>query len=92
MELDARRRSLTVRIAASGRPLAGEKEELLIDASSARIRAGDGDGDGRPNLTDLFPGDKVRVTLDRGSPPTARRVDLISTAGPRGGLRRLWHR
>ena len=67
-------------------------EELVVDVFEATLRVGDGDGDGRPGLTDLFPGDRVRLELKRrvpGAARTATRLEQLAP-GPTGGLRRLW--
>jgi hypothetical protein len=92
VELDPARERITVRVQSAGYPLPPPGTEVTIDVSSARVRASDGDGDGRAGLTDLFPGDRVRVTL-RSRPrrkPSALRVEQISPGAPRGGLRRVW--
>jgi hypothetical protein len=88
VELDPTRATITVRVDSGGRAQPARGAEITLDASAARIHATDGDGDGRPSLTDLFPGDRVHVTLRRGT--IAVRVKLRSPGGPRGGLRRLW--
>ena len=88
VELDAGGATITVRVDSAGRPHPAPGSELTLDVSAARVRATDGDGDGRPSLTDLFPGDRVHVTL-RGD-AIASRVEQRSPGAPRGGLRRLW--
>jgi hypothetical protein len=98
IELDPARKRITVRVQCAGYPLPAPGTELTVDVSSARIRASDGDGDGRAGLTDLFPGDRVRVTLrsrsrSRSRPrrePSALRVQQTSPGAPRGGLKRVW--
>src|SRR5436305_5510033 len=86
VELDADGATITVRVDSGGRPHPARGAEVTLDVASARVRATDGDG--RPSLTDLFPGDRVHVTL-RGA-AVASRVEQRSPGAPRGGLRRLW--
>jgi len=93
VELDRDGDTITVRVEESGRPVPTRGAEVTLDMSRARVRATDGDGDGRPGLTDLFPGDRVHVTM-RSRPrrlPLAWLVRQQSPGAPRGGLRALWH-
>jgi hypothetical protein len=92
VELDPAGRTITVRVEEGGRPVPARGAEVTVDTSVARVVASDGDGDGRPGLTDLFPGDRVLVTM-RMRPrrrPIAWRVDQQSPGAPKGGLRALW--
>jgi hypothetical protein len=92
VELDAGGDTITVRVDSSGRPQPARGTELTVDTSLARVRATDGDGDGRPSITDLFPGDRVHVSLRRRRrrAPLAWLVRQLSPGAPRGGLRRIW--
>lgn len=92
VELDPGGGVITVRVESGGRPQPASGTEVSVDVSLARVRATDGDGDGRPGLTDLFPGDRVRVTLQPRwrRLPVATRVRQESPGGPAGGLRRVW--
>ena len=92
LELDAAGGTITVRLESGGLPLPARGTEVVIDVSRARVRATDGDGDGRPGVTDLFPGDRIHVTLRprRMRPPAALRVRQQSAGAPPGGLRPLW--
>ena len=92
VELDPIHAQITIRVESGGRPLPAPGEEVTVDVSSARIRATDGDGDGRAGLTDLFPGDRVRVSL-RSEPrrtPVAWRIRQESPGASPGGLRPIW--
>ena len=65
---------------------------LWFDLSGARLRnLEDSDGDGRRSITDLFPGDRVKVLADKGaeSMRRARSLRRVGPQGPVGGLRRL---
>jgi hypothetical protein len=88
VELDPAGATITVRVDSGGRAQPARGAEVTLDVSHARVRATDGDGDGRPSITDLFPGDRVHVTLRAGA--VAHRVEQRSPGAPRGGLRRLW--
>lgn len=91
VELDADRGRLTLRVLAAGRP--GPAGEVVVDVSGARIEATDGDGDGRPGVRDLFPGDRLDVLLRSPSPGKRPRALLVVQRGggaPTGGLRRVW--
>ncbi len=92
IELDPASDKITIRVQSGGHPVPAPGDEVTVDVSSARIRATDGDGDGRAGLTDLFPGDLVHVTLH--SPPQrtpiARRVQQKSPGAPPGGLKPIW--
>lgn len=92
VELDPDRRLIVVRVERGGRPVPPAGAEVTVDASVARVRATDGDGDGRAGLTDLFPGDRVEVTLQPRwrRLPVATRIRQESPGAPRGGLRRVW--
>ncbi len=95
VELDAEAPRLTIRVHEARGINIDSDEEITLDVADAIIDAGDGDGDGRPGITDLFPGDRLDVTLapqTQGSQPAAVRVTQSSPAGPVGGLRRLWSR
>jgi hypothetical protein len=92
VELDPAGATITVRVDSGGRAHPARGAEVSVDVSAARIRATDGDGDGRPSITDLFPGDRVHVTLRsrRRRAPLAWLVRQLSPGAPRGGLRRIW--
>jgi hypothetical protein len=92
VELDPAGGTITVRVHDAGRPVAGPGDEVTLDAPPDRVRATDGDGDGRPSLTDLFPGDRVHVTLRRRSRrrPLAWRVRQQSPGARPGALRGMW--
>ena len=91
VELDPSGHRITVRLESGGRPLPRRGAELTIDVAAARVRATDGDGDGRAGLTDLFPGDRVEVILDaRARTPVARRVRQLSPGAAPGALRPIW--
>ena len=95
VELDAEASRLTIRVHEARGINIDSDQEITLDVAGAIIDASDGDGDGRPGITDLFPGDRVDVTLapqTPGSPPAAVRVTQSSPGGPVGGLRRLWSR
>jgi hypothetical protein len=95
VELDAGGGRLTVRVIDARRPEVRPRDEIVVNVEAARVRATDGDGDGQPSLTDLFPGDIVRVELQPrgpGEPLVAGRVQQCSVGAPKGGLRRLWFR
>lgn len=65
---------------------------VWLDLSRTRLRdVTDSDGDGRRSITDLFPGDRVRVVASRseGETPVARSLWRLGPEGPVGGLRRL---
>ena len=65
---------------------------IPIDLNRARLRnVSDADGNGRPSVTDLFPGDRVEATIEwNGSRlATARSLRRIGPPGPVGGLSRL---
>ena len=67
--------------------------ELVVDVSGGTLDVHDGDGDGRAGITDLFPGDRVRVELAPAVPGVTRaalRLVQLTRGGPIGGLRRLW--
>lgn len=62
---------------------------VWLDMKRARLRnLSDGDGDGRPSLTDLFPGDRVRVraVLGSGGSMKAKVLWRLGPQGPAGGL------
>ncbi len=93
VELDADRGRLVLRVTATGRADLPCGRELRVEAAGARVRATDGDGDGRPGLRDLFPGDRLHVTLASLPPglrPRALQVHQQSAGAPVGGLRPLW--
>lgn len=93
IELDADAERLVLRVERSSRGGTREGDELAVWTDGARIKAGDGDGDGRAGVTDLFPGDALHIALGPrmpGDPPRATRVTQLNPAGPVGGLRRLW--
>ncbi len=92
VELDAPARCLVIRVHAARQASIRPGTELTIEAADATLKATDADGDGRPSITDLFPGDDLHITLDPGSDGTLRavRVEQRSPGGPVGGLRRLW--
>jgi hypothetical protein len=92
VELDPAGGTITVRVENAGRPRTVPGTEVTVDVTVARVRATDGDGDGRPGLTDLFPGDRVHVTLRprRRRVPIAHRVRQQSPGAPPGGLRPIW--
>jgi hypothetical protein len=93
VELDADHRRLVLRVAGAGRPTVPVGRELLIEAGGARVQATDGDGDGRPGLRDLFPGDRLHVVLSTtqtGLRPRALRIEQRGMGAPVGGLRRIW--
>jgi hypothetical protein len=95
VELDPGGGRLTVRVSDARRPDLRDQQEIVVDVEAASVRATDGDGDGQPGLTDLFPGDIVRLELeprDPGEPLVAERVQQCSVGAPKGGLRRLWFR
>src|SRR5690349_16151388 len=86
VELDPERERIVLRIHNGSRPIPPRGSEITIDAASARVEATDGDGDGKPGLTDLFPGDDVLVHL---KPPrrgrlVATRIVQESTGAPPG--------
>ena len=93
VELDPAGEKITVRVEDGGRPLPAPGTEITLDVSAARVHATDGNGDGRPNLTDLFPGDRIHVTMRRRPRrlPIAWRVRQRSPGAPPGGLRPIWH-
>jgi len=65
---------------------------IRIDIRDAKLRnVSDADGNGRPSVTDLFPGDRVEATIERGGslPARARSLRRIGPPAPVGGLRRL---
>jgi hypothetical protein len=93
VELDPAADSLVLRVRNGGRPMPPRGTEVSVSTASARIHSSDGDGDGRFTVTDLFPGDELRVTLR----PTrhgivAAHVYQQSPGAPTGGLAPLWHR
>ena len=90
--LDPQRERIVVRVEDAGRPELRTGSEVTVDTRGCRLDVSDGDGDGRPSLTDLFPGDRIRVELidAEGTPPAARRIEQRGPRGPVGGLRRLW--
>jgi hypothetical protein len=92
VELDPAGSTITVRVDSGGRPHPARGAEVAVDVALAGVRATDGDGDGRPGLTDLFPGDRVHVTLRQRRPhlPIAMRVRQQSAGAPPGGLRPIW--
>lgn len=95
VELDAETRQLTIRVREARGINLDCDEEITIDVAAASLNTADGDGDGRPGITDLFPGDQLDITLapqSHGTPPAAVSVTQSSPAGPVGGLRRLWSR
>ncbi len=63
-----------------------------MTARRSRLTTHDADGDGRAGLTDLFPGDRLRLEVEPHPDGGlyARRVRRLGPAGPIGGLRRLW--
>ena len=53
--------------------------KLWFDLSEAKLRnLEDSDGDGRRSITDLFPGDRVRVLADRGAESLRRNLFWLS--------------
>ena len=75
--------------------------EIEDERSIDRLRVGlrgarfagltDLSGDGQIDARDIFPGDRLRIrarTTQSGL--LARRVEMLSSPGPAGGLRRLW--
>ena len=63
--------------------------KVWIDMKKARLRnLVDGDGDGQASLTDLFPGDRVRVMTATATEGGMRAKILwrIGPQGPPGGL------
>ena len=93
VELDAPGRRLVIRVDAARQASIRPGTELTIGVAQATLKATDADGDGRPSITDLFPGDDLHITLDPGSgdgTPLAVRVEQRSPGGPVGGLQRLW--
>ena len=93
VELDVERRRVKVRVdEAPGMPFTADSE-VTVDAGSAVLKVTDGDGDGLPGISDLFPGDELKVYVVRsedGGPPTATRIEQRSPGAPPGGLRRLY--
>lgn len=73
-----------------GRRLVGST--VAVDAGGAELALPDGDGDGRPSLRDVFPGNPVEVRFSGGLEPPLSAVKVIYRGGeaPVGGLRRLW--
>ena len=92
VELDPASDKITIRVESGGHPLPAPGKEVTVDVSSALIHATDGDGDGRAGLTDLFPGDRVRVTLH--STPQRKliawSVRQESVGAASGALRPIW--
>ena len=91
VELDPEQSTVVLRVHNGSTPIPPRGTEITIEASSARVEATDGDGDGRAGLTDLFPGDRVLVHL---KPPRRRRLVATrivqeSAGAPSGGLRPL---
>jgi len=74
IDLDPAGPTITVRLDSAGRPWPPPGSEVTVDVLGARVHATDTEGDG--GLTDLFPGDRVHVTLRRqgGRLPIALRV------------------
>ena len=95
VELDAEAHRLTVRVREARGINLDCDDEITVDVAAAILNTSDGDGDGRPGITDLFPGDQLDITLapqSHATPPAAGSVAQTSPAGPVGGLRRLWSR
>ena len=93
VELDADAQRLVLRATQGRRPAFKEDEELAILVGDAVLKAADGDGDGKPGVRDLFPGDVLHIALvatAAGEPLRAARVTQTSRTGPTGGLRRVW--
>ena len=92
VELDPAGARLVVRLEEAGRPGLRRGDEVSVAARESRIDSHDADGDGRKGLTDLFPGDRLRLEVepDGDGGLRARRVRRLGPAGPVGGLRRLW--
>jgi hypothetical protein len=85
--------TVVVRVEEARAPGVLPGHELSIDVSGGALAVHDGDGDGRAGITDLFPGDRVRVELAPevpGAPRAATRLVQLTGGGPVGGLRRLW--
>jgi len=92
VELDAAESSLVLRVRNGGRPIPPRGTEVTISTQGARVHSSDGDGDGRFTITDLFPGDELRITL--GSTRhglVASHITQQSPGAPTGGLAPLWH-
>ena len=65
---------------------------VWIDLHKTRMReVVDSDGDGRRSITDLFPGDRVRIVAEAVGDklPRARSLRRLGPQGPVGGLSRL---
>ena len=92
VELDPEANRLTLRVDSGSRPIPARGTEVEIDTGDARFQCTDGDGDGRQNLTDLFPGDEVIVDRLRhtGGRWAAARVTQRSIGAPKAGLRLLY--
>jgi hypothetical protein len=92
VELDPPGARLVVRVEDAAVPRLRAGDELVVTTRGSRLVTYDADGDGRVGLTDLFPGDRLRleVEVDAGGGLRARRVRRLGPAGPVGGLRRLW--
>jgi len=93
VELDPDGQQLTIRVREGRGARISQDAEVTLDVGGAVLKATDGDGDGRPGITDLFPGDVLHVRLAPavdGRPPAAVRISQASPGGPAGGLRRLW--
>ena len=92
VELDPAADSLVLRVRNGGRPIPPRGTEVTISTADARVHSSDGDGDGRSTITDLFPGDDLRITL--GSTRhgfVATHITQQSPGAPTGGLAPLWH-
>jgi len=92
VELDPAKGSLVLRVRNGGRPIPPRGTEVTITAANATIHSSDGDGDGRFTLTDLFPGDDLRITLrSTRHGLVASHITQQSPGAPTGGLAPLWH-
>ena len=92
VELDAPGQRLVIRVDGARQASVRAGTELTVGVADATLKATDADGNGRPSITDLFPGDALHVTLGPVSDdglPRAVRVEQRSPGGPVGGLRRL---
>lgn len=91
VELDPVGGSLVLRVRNGGRPIPPRGAEVTISTADARVHSSDGDGDGRFTVTDLFPGDDLRITLRSTSHGlAASHITQQSAGAPTGGLAPLW--
>ena len=92
VELDPLGARLVVRVEDAGNPRLLPGDEVSVATRHSRLVTHDADGDGNKGLTDLFPGDRLRLEVepDTDGGLRARRVRRLGPPGPVGGLRRLW--